>query len=528
MNRTTFHHAGKLAAIAFVGSVTVASFASAAEVTLQSSDGTVNMTGEFVDFRDNAYIIATALGELRVAANRVSCKGDACPNLNTNEADIVVSGSDVVGVGLMPLLLEGYAGSLGAAATLGNAAGSNNIFASLTAEEGFGDEIASFLVTSSTETAAFSNLLNETSELAMSSRRILPDEARSLRDAGAGNMISPSQEHIIAVDSLVVITHPDNPVESLSTEQLRSIYSGQITNWSDVGGPDLPITFVSREAETGSRVVFEDRIFGDEPATLTPDAQIATSNSDVAQAVNGDKGALGVVGYAFQRGAKPLTIVNECGIRMRPDAFSARTEEYALQRRLYLYSREDTASTESRRFLDFVTSTRADGLIGKAGFIGFGVDRREQSLEEGRALALLDPDADPYEAQFMRDMLGRMAEYDRLSTTFRFRTGSSRLDERGQIDLARLVAYLADQPEGSEILLVGFTDDVGEFDGNRGLSEGRAAQMVEEIRAAAGNRLDGMTMSSVGYGEIAPSGCNIDQEGRRINRRVEVWIKSPV
>lgn len=147
-------------------------------------------------------------------------------------------------------------------------------------------------------------------------------------------------------------------------------------------------------------------------------------------------------------------------------------------------------------------------------------------MESGRALSLLDPDADAYEAQFMRDMLGRMVDYDRLSTTFRFRTGSSSLDERGRIDLARLVDYLAAQPEGSEILLVGFTDDVGQFDGNRRLSEGRAAQVLEEVRAAAGDRLDGMKMSSVGYGEIAPSGCNIDPEGRRINRRVEVWIKS--
>lgn len=526
MTSKNFHKVRKLGLVAFIGSMTVASFAHGAEVTLRSSDGTVNMTGEFVDFQDNAYIIATALGELRVAANRVSCIGDACPNLNIGEADITISGSDTVGVGLMPLLLEGYAGSIGAAAELGNAGESNDIFATLTADDGFGDQIASFLVDSNSSNAAFSDLLNQTSEIAMSTRRILPDEARSLRDNGAGNMISPNQEHILAVDSLVVITHPNNPTDTLTTRQLQQIYSGEITNWSDVGGPDAAITFVGRNEDTGTRTVFEDRIFGENTASLTSGATIADSNSEVAQIVNNNEGAIGVVGYAFQRGAKPLSIINECGIRMQPDAFSARTEEYALQRRLYLYSREDTASAKATAFLEFATSDAADTLIGKAGFIGFGVDRQEQTMESGRALSLLDPDADAYEAQFMRDMLGRMVDYDRLSTTFRFRTGSSSLDERGRIDLARLVDYLSAQPEGSEILLVGFTDDVGQFDGNRRLSEGRAAQVLEEVRAAAGDRLDGMKMSSIGYGEIAPSGCNIDPEGRRINRRVEVWIKS--
>ena len=522
-----FRNVRKLGTIAFVGSLTFASFAHAAEVTLRSSDGTVNMTGEFVDFQDNAYIIATALGELRIAANRVSCLGDACPDLNAGEADIVISGSDTIGLGLMPLLLEGYAGSLGAAAELGNAANSNDVFASLTADDGFGDEIASFLVQSTGSGDAFGNLLAKTAEIGMSSRRIRPEEARSLRDSVSGNMIAPDQEHIVAVDSLVVITHPNNTINSLSTEQLQRIYSGQISNWSEVGGANLPINFIGRPEGSATRDVFEERIFGGAEAQLTANAQIVDTNGDAAQIVNSDPGAISFVGYAFQRGAKPLTLINECGIRMQPTAFAARTEEYALQRRLYLYSREDTVSPESRAFLDFATSNAADSLIGKSGFIGFGVDRQEQAMDDGRALSLLDPNADAYEAQFMRQMLSQMVDYDRLSTTFRFGTGSARLDERGRIDLQRLVEYLERQPAGSEVLLVGFTDDVGQFDGNRALSEGRAAQVADEIRAVAAGRLDGLAMTSVGYGEIAPSGCNIDQEGRRINRRVEVWIKSP-
>ncbi|MEL6839342.1 MAG: OmpA family protein, partial [Pseudomonadota bacterium] len=155
------------------------------------------------------------------------------------------------------------------------------------------------------------------------------------------------------------------------------------------------------------------------------------------------------------------------------------------------------------------------------------VDRREQSVDSDRAQALLDANADPYEAGFMRDMLEQMVDYDRLSTTFRFRTGSSQLDERGRIDKERLIDYLATQPAGTEVVMVGFTDDVGQFDGNLGLSQSRAAQVAEEVREAGGSRLSSVTVTSLGFGEIAPSGCNTSDEGRRINRRVEVWIKSP-
>ncbi|SFR55267.1 phosphate ABC transporter substrate-binding protein, PhoT family [Yoonia tamlensis] len=515
-----------------LGMITIASglafagMTQAGEVTLSSADGTVNMTGEFIDFQDNAYIISTALGELRVAASRVSCSGDSCPSFGAVETDITIAGSDVVGSGLMPLLLEGYAGSLDAASTE-NAGQPGQLVATLTADQGFGDDIVSFLVDSKGSTEGFEILLADESEIAMSSRRIVPDEARSLRDAGAGNMVDPAQEHIIAIDSLVMITNAANPIETLTTEQVRAIYSGEISNWSQVDGPDLPITVVTQSEDSGTRAVFEERIFGEAGAPLASGAVIASSGGEASQLVNETQGAIGVVGYSFQRGANPVNLINECGITMTPDAFSARTEEYALQRRLYLYTREDTISDQSRAFVNYATSNAADSLIGKAGFIGFGVDRREQSLDSSRALSLLDPSADAYEAGFMRAMLGQMVDYDRLSTTFRFRTGSAQLDERGRIDRDRLVSYLETQPAGTEVLLVGFTDDVGQFDGNRDLSEQRAAQVLQELIAFAGDRMNNISFSSVGYGEIAPSGCNADQEGRRINRRVEVWIKSP-
>jgi len=497
----------------------------AEEVTLKSADGTVNLVGEFIEFADDNYVIRTGLGDLRIAASRVRCEGEACPVFDTASADVQIAGSDTVGLGMMPLLISGYASFLDAEASIVTTEKQGEILANFIGDGGFGDEMGSYLVTSTSSGDAFKTLLDGSAQIGMASRRIKPTEARGLRDIGAGNMVSPDQEHIIAVDSLVVITHPENPVQQLTMEQLSDIHAGKITNWSEVGGNDAEIVMISRQDGSGTRSVFEDRVFGDGEPSLVASAKIATDNNEMASMVNADVNAIGYVGYAFQRGAKALSLVNECGISMTPDAFSAKTEEYALQRRLYLYNRADNLDAATAEFIKYAVSDEADNVIAKSGFIDLGIKSRAQSLDGERARMLLDPSVDAFEGGVMREMLSQMVEYDRLSTTFRFRTGSTKLDERGIVDMARLTDYLDGMPEGTEVAIVGFTDSVGAFESNRALSIGRAEQIKDELVAFGGDRLAGIDFVTSGYGEIAPSACNTAEDGRAINRRVEVWIK---
>jgi phosphate transport system substrate-binding protein len=496
------------------------------EVVLKSADGTVNLVGEFIEFTDNNYVIRTDLGDLRISANRVSCEGDGCPSNKAAEADVTIAGSEALGQGMMPLLISGYAGFLGAEATVTEAGGQKQFFAELVADEGFGDPVGSYLVDSAGSIDAFRKLLDRSAQIGMSSRRIRPNEARALRDDGAGNMVDPANEHIVAVDSLVVITHPENPVDTLTINQLRDIYSGKITNWSAVGGNDASIAVHNRIEGTGTREVFEERLFGDDVPTAPVNAKITGNSIEMAASVNANPNGIGFVGYAFQRGAKPLTLINECGISMTPDTFSARAEEYALQRFLYLYNREDTLDQKSADFVNYVTSDAADQVITKAGFIDLSIARQQQTTDSDRAKQLINQNVDAFEDGVMGEMLTQMAAYDRLSATFRFRTGSSRLDTRGLLNLERLANYLQDQPDGTKVLLVGFTDDVGAFDSNRQLSVGRAQQVLDTLQDFAGDRLGGISLEATGYGEVAPSACNTTENGRAINRRVEIWIES--
>lgn len=521
MNRKTL-----LSGLALLGAIALPTLSWGAEVTLKSADGTVNLVGEFVDFKDDSYIIRTKLGDLRISASRVRCEGEACPQVGSATADVKITGSGTIGLGMMPLLMTGFASSMEAEAEITNTANNGESIAKLVADSGFGDDIGSFLVRSTSSDEAFQALLKNESQIAMSARRILPDEARELRAAGAGNMVSPEQERIVAVDSVVVVTNPANKVQELTVDQLRSIFSGKVRNWKDVGGDDHPIQVIAQEKGSTSYEFFMNYLFDQDVPDFRP-AGLAPDDQSVSNTVYLDPHAIGYVGYAFQRGANAVTLVNECGLHARPDAFSAKTEEYDLNRRMYLYSRSDRLDPSAKSLLDFAISPEADGVIGKSGFIDLGILRRGQTQEDERGLALAD-EIKAYDAGFettvAKEMLEKMVHYDRLSTTFRFRLGSSKMDERGKLDMERLISFLEDAPEGTEITFVGFTDSVGSFEGNRRLSQGRASEVMNEVRRSAGARLAHIKMRTEGFGEVSPSACNVSERGRAVNRRVEVWI----
>ncbi|MEM8869955.1 MAG: phosphate ABC transporter substrate-binding/OmpA family protein [Pseudomonadota bacterium] len=497
--------------------------AAAQEVTLRSNDGSVAMQGVILDFADGFYQFQTELGVLRLSAARMICEGNACPSLEQVDADLVFKGSDTLAQGIMPLLMSGFASELGAEADVRNGPRQGTAVAELVGDGGFGDPIGNYLIEATNTDDGFDALLDDTANVALSARRIRPDEARALRAVGAGNMVDVRQERIVAVDPVTVIVNPSNNVDLLTSEQLTGIFSGTIRNWSQVGGPNAPITVVTREAGTAIREFFDERVLGSAP--ISADANVTDDNNTMAAEVNADPNAIGFVGYAFQRGAKPLTLELTCGIVATPSPFASKTEEYPLDRRLYMYVTENGLTDTTSQFLDFATSAAADGAIAKAGFVDLGITRLTEDLSEEKVQSMRNSAIDAYERGFADALVEDRLTWDRLSSTFRFASGSSRLDERGRIDLQRLVDYLAQQPDGTEVALVGFTDSDGAFDGNRTLAIQRARQVAAELDQLGGSLLNGINFDTKGYGELSPAACNDNNLGKRVNRRVEVWIR---
>ncbi len=444
------------------------------------------------------------------------------PAMNPQEdAKVRFAGSDTVGLGLMPYLLEDYADFLNATIDRTDLSETEAYLRYLDEEN---NEITSLFVNSTGSGDAFDALELETAELGMASRPARDEEAARIVATGGGDPRGTDNETVIAVDSLAVITHPSNPVKGLTRQQIGDMYLGNITNWSEVGGPDAPITVLSRDDGSSTRGVFENVIFsGDEPPLAERVTYPGGDNPEMAAAVKADPNAIGYVGFAYSEGLNRLEINSTCGITTTATPFSVKTEEYPLGRRLYLYNRADAIPEDAALFLEYVLSPEADDAIAQSSFVNFAVEQQPQT--QSREDNLYNDLSARNELELADALKADLDDWDRLSTTVRFATGSSRLGNKEINDLMRLISYLETLPDGTEVAIVGFADSVGSFELNVALSNRRAASVAGSITELAGDRLNNIRFVTKGYSELSPSLCNDDENGRRINRRVEIWVR---
>lgn len=261
---------------------------------------------------------------------------------------------------------------------------------------------------------------------------------------------------------------------------------------------------------------------------ISPAAQRFNSNIRLSDSVAADINGIGVTAAADQRATKALSIRQECGISAVPTTFAMKTEEYPLARRMYLYTPTRDVPAHARQIVEFAKSDAAQTLIAEAGFVNQTVETLSINDMGARIIHAMTGEPEFSPAQ-MRDLLVDLKDAARLSTTLRFTPGTSNLTPKSQLDAQRLAEELAlGKYAGREVLLVGFTDSVGQFELNRQLSA-RRAQVAEAVirNSVPEGALDGVQISLRGYGELMPVGCNTDIGGRSANRRVEVWLRTP-
>ena len=169
---------------------------------------------------------------------------------------------------------------------------------------------------------------------------------------------------LIAKDGLAIIVHPDNPVDDLTVEEIRSIYTQEINNWKDVGGNDAKINVVTREEGSGTRDAFEELVMGDDKIAANSNTQ--SNNGAIKQNVAGDVNAIGYISLGAVTDeirkikidsveASPANVLNKTYGLFRPF--------------LFVMSNEGELSPEAQQFVDFVLSEEgqrilvADGLI---------------------------------------------------------------------------------------------------------------------------------------------------------------------
>ena len=174
-----------VSAAALAGLSFAQAHAQSREIALRSSDGAIDFAGEFIELDGGYYVVRTTLGNLRVDSARVDCEGAACPPVKPANADIRFAGSNAFGFGVMPALLQGYATFLDTDASVERNDTQTDILSDFIAVGSFGDEIGTYLVSSTVSGDAFEALLRQSADFGMSSRRIETSAARALQLAGS-------------------------------------------------------------------------------------------------------------------------------------------------------------------------------------------------------------------------------------------------------------------------------------------------------------------------------------------------------
>lgn len=225
------------------------------------------------------------------------------------------------------------------------------------------NKAARITVTGGGSGVGISSLIDNTTDVAMSSRKMKLSEKMKVNDGGA-----TSSEVIIAFDALAVIVNPANKVSQLTREQLEAIYTGKIKNWSQVGGENMPIVVYGRESSSGTYDFFKEHVLNNKNYASNVMSMPATGA--IVQSVSQTKGAIGYVGLAYvENNVKALSVsFNKGKTYVAPSVTSAKNKTYPIVRPLYFYYLTSTAKAV-KPFVDFILSPEGQAIVAKEGFV---------------------------------------------------------------------------------------------------------------------------------------------------------------
>jgi phosphate transport system substrate-binding protein len=221
---------------------------------------------------------------------------------------------------------------------------------------------AKITVTGGGSGVGISALLEGTTDIAMSSRKIKFDEKAKFQQSGKTVV-----EKIIAYDALAVVVHPANKVSQLTREQLEGIYTGKIKNWKEVGGENLAIVVYCRETSSGTYEFFKEYILKNKNYLSSALSMPATGA--IIQSVSQTKGAVGYVGLAYlSNKVKALKVSYDGKTFVAPSLETAKNKTYPVVRPLFFYY-EKTSASKVTPFIDYILSATGQKIVKEEGYI---------------------------------------------------------------------------------------------------------------------------------------------------------------
>ena len=190
--------------------------------------------------------------------------------------------------------------------------------------------------------------------------RFMKDQ--EFKDAVAKNVFPVA--HAIAMDGVCVVLHPSNPINALTTEQVRNIYTGKIKNWKELGGPDLSIVVISRDTSSGTYETFESFVMNKEK--MASNVEQVSTNPQMFGRVESTKSAIGYVGYGFVKtGVKAVTLN---GIKATVQTIL--NGQYPVARPLYMFTNGyPKLGSMTHKFISFYLTEEGQEVIEDKGFV---------------------------------------------------------------------------------------------------------------------------------------------------------------
>lgn len=496
-----------------------ASLVFADPVELRLRGGDIVLNGDLLSTDGNSAILTSPkFGIMMVEAERFDCTGPGCAKLRPSGA-FGIHGSNTIGEALTPAIIEAYAASKQLRVEKRLGASAEEVGMELF--EGDGRKFAAIDLRSHGSGTSVPGLASGAAEIGASSRPIKPEELKGLTDAGYA-----AQPHVLALDGLLVVVAPSNPVGELPLEQVAKIFAGQITDWAQLGRAPGPIKVYARDNKSGTFDTFDTLVLKPYKVKIAETASRFESSVELSDSVARDPDGIGFIGFAYLRNTKALAIKSACGMTSPASEFAVKTEEYPLARRLYYYTTDKMKSPAAKSLLQFALSDAAQQAVVDAGFINQSIDYLPFGAQAERVALALTAKPEDFDMVLMKDLVTLLQGARRMSVTYRFEKNSGELELKAKQDLPRLARYLqTDEMRGKQIILIGFTDSSGPLLTNTTVSLARATAVRDALVAAAGSTIDPSKIVVKAYGEMMPVDCNITEDGRSKNRRVEIWVK---
>ena len=194
--------------------------------------------------------------------------------------------------------------------------------------------------------------ISGTTEIGMSSRELTNEESKNLKEV------------TIAVDGIGVVVNKNNPVKNLTLEQIKDIFTGKITNWSEVGGEDKEIVVVSREEGSGTRTAFQE-ILNYSTEDTVKNAIVNNSTGATKVMVEENDNAIGYMSIGYIDDS--IASVNVDGVESTAD--NVKSGEYKIQRPFLLVYKEGALSEEGQEFIDFILSDKGQAIVAEENLV---------------------------------------------------------------------------------------------------------------------------------------------------------------